>query len=349
MFDGFKHLYSAAERRAAHAILETPWLCNRLAARRGQPIDGRTLDAQVAAMLALDDLVGRSDLRKLSPVRARERVAAEIRVVGPMATAGVASREVEIPGPAGSIPARVFVPDGIEAPSPAVVFIHGGGWVTGSVETHDGICRALAIGARCRVVSIEYRLAPEHRFPAAVDDSLAATRWLFEHADALGINSARVAVAGDSAGGNLSAVVARRTRNDSRRVALQVLLYPALDATYSLPSHQTLADGYFLTRGMCDWYYAHYAGDCDRRHPDLSPLLAPDVSDVPALVYTAGFDPLRDEGQAYAERLRAAGTRVMQREFPGLVHGFVGMTHASRACRRTAEEVAVDVGRELRC
>jgi acetyl esterase len=157
----------------------------------------------------------------------------------------------------------------------------------------------------------------------------------------------RIAVAGDSAGGNLSAVTALRTRADARRPALQALLYPALDGSCTQRSYATLAEGYFLTRPMVDWYYDHYTGGGDRTRPDISPLRAPEVSDVPALVYTAGFDPLRDEGLELAERLRAAGTRVLHREYPALTHGFALLTGASATCRAATAEIAADIGREL--
>jgi acetyl esterase len=311
-------------------------------------VDGRTFDPDFAAMLALDDLTHHSDLRGLTPEQARRQVAADMIVVDAPPVLGVDHVDLEIPGPERALGARSYTPAGLGAPSPAIVYIHGGGWVTGSIGTHDPLCRRLATQGGCRVVSIEYRLAPEHRYPAAVDDALAATRWVLAHAEELGIDPARVAVAGDSAGGNLSAVMARRTRSDGRRLALQVLLYPALDGTFSLPSHRSLAEGYFLTGPMCEWYYAHYAGDADRRQPDISPLLAPDVSDVPALIYTSGFDPLRDEGAAYAERLRSAGTRVTYRELSHFPLGFVCMPGAAAAARLATDEIAREIGDALR-
>jgi acetyl esterase len=339
---------SSVERIGFRAILGVPWICRRLAASRVAPVEGRTLDREFAVMLGLDDLAHHSDLRALTPVQARKRVAADMSVVDAPPVPGVEHVDMEIPGPAGLLGARLYTPQGLAGPSPAVVYIHGGGWVTGSIATHDSLCRRVAVGGRCRVVSIEYRLAPEHRYPAAADDASAATRWILAHAEELGVDPGRVAVAGDSAGGNLSAVVARRTRGDARRPALQVLLYPALDGTFSLPSHQSLAEGYFLTGPMCEWYYAHYAGDADRREPDISPLLAPDVSDVPALIYTSGFDPLRDEGAAYAERLQRAGTRVVYRELAHFPHGFACMTGAATAARLATDEIAKEIGDDLR-
>jgi acetyl esterase len=330
------------------AILGNAWVRRTLARKRSAPIDGRLLDERFAAMLTLDDMARRSDLRGKRPAAARAEVAKDVRVVDLPRDETVERVDVAIPGPAGSLRVRYYTPPSVRTPSPALVYVHGGGWVTGSIETHDGLCTYLAAALGCRVLSPEYRLAPEHRHPAAVDDVLAVTRWVLEHAEELGIDPARVAAAGDSAGGNLSAVIARRTANDTRRLALQVLLYPALDGSFAHASYTTFAEGYFLTRPMCDWYYDHYVGPGgDRRAADVSPLLARDVSRVPALIYTAGFDPLRDEGAAYAERLRGAGTRVTYREFPDVVHGFLLMRGASESGRRAAADVVEDIRREL--
>jgi acetyl esterase len=220
--------------------------------------------------------------------------------------------------------------------------------VVGSVNTHDSLCRRLAIGASCRVASVDYRLAPEHPFPAAVEDAIAAFRWLAARAEALGVDPARLAVAGDSAGGTLSAVVARRTRADDRPPSLQVLVYPATDLTWSHPSVALLGRGYLLTRKMMDWYVAQYLAGADPRHPDASPLFAESLQGVaPALVYTGGFDPLRDEGQAYADRLREAGALVEHRELPGLVHGFAQTAGFIPAARAALADIIADVARHL--
>jgi acetyl esterase len=239
----------------------------------------------------------------------------------------------------------VYTPDGLAAPSPGILFVHGGGFVTGDIGTHDGLCARLAVGTRARVISVDYRLAPEHRFPAAADDATAAFRYCVAHAGEFGLDPARVAVAGDSAGGNLSAVISRRTAGDERAPVFAILLYPALDATCSLPSHRIFAERYALTGPMIEWYYGHYFGEQDRRTPDGSPLLGAPTPRVPALVYTAGFDPLRDEGHAYADKLRAAGGRVVYGEFETLIHGFALMTGALSTARAAVEEICDDARR----
>lgn len=233
--------------------------------------------------------------------------------------------DVEIPGPAGAIPARAYVP-AVDGTPPVVVYYHGGGWVLGGIDSHEGTCRALANASGALVVSVDYRLAPEHPFPAAVEDAWAALEWVAANAAQLGGDPSRLAVAGDSAGGNLAAVVAIHAR-DAGAPALrgQLLVYPVTDATMSHPSIEENASGYFLTKADMEWFFGHYAPE----RPDdwrLSPLAAPDLSGLaPALVLTAEFDPLRDEGEAYARRLGDAGVPVELIRKDGLIHGFFGM------------------------
>jgi len=237
-----------------------------------------------------------------------------------------------IPGPAGDIPVRVYWPAGSRGGVlPGIVFFHGGGWVICDLDSHDGQCRAFANGVDAVVVSVDYRLAPETKFPGAVDDCLAATRWVAEHAAELGIDAARLAVAGDSAGGNLTAAVALRARDEGGpALVYQAMVYPAIDSSATrndYPSKTENASGYFLTRESMEWYRTQYLRDeADGDHPYCSPLLAPSLAGLPAaFVVTAEFDPLRDEGEEYARRLVAAGVSAEVYRAPGMFHGFFGM------------------------
>jgi acetyl esterase len=241
--------------------------------------------------------------------------------------------DVEVAG----VPVRLYAPSP-DGGLPMVVYAHGGGWVVGSLHTHDGICRALANRTGCRIAAVDYRLAPEHRFPAAVDDTWAVTRWALDQAPV-------VAVAGDSAGANLAAVVALRARDRGLRLALQALVYPVLDHRFDTASYTANADGYGLTRSGMEWYWDHYLGDADGAHPEASPLRAPSLAGVaPALVVVCELDPLRDEGVAYAGLLRAAGVPTRLLEYEGMIHGFVRMPASIDRGRQALDEV----GRALR-
>ncbi|MEQ1684042.1 MAG: alpha/beta hydrolase [Burkholderiaceae bacterium] len=239
-------------------------------------------------------------------------------------------RELQMIGPLGPIKLRLYRPLGSSAttPLPVLVYFHGGGWVIGDLDTHDSLCRSLCNESGCAVVSIDYRLAPEHRFPAAVDDALAATRWIRRQAAELHLDASRLAVGGDSAGGNLAAVVSIAAREaGDLPIAFQLLIYPATDQHRTAPSHTTNGEGYLLTRETMDYFSGHYITDTTQYQDwRSSPLLHTDLAKLPpALVLTAGYDPLRDEGAAYAEALTAAGNRASYVCFERQIHGFITM------------------------
>lgn len=253
-------------------------------------------------------------------------------------------------GAAGELPVRVYRPLGAadEERLPVLVYFHGGGWTIGDLDTHDVPCRELANLARCAVVAVDYRLAPEHKFPAAFDDAVAATRWVHAHAHALGLDSSRLAVGGDSAGGNLAAAVAIALRGaPGLRLLMQTLIYPAVDQAADTPSHAAFADGYLLTRDAIAWFKANYLrGPEDERDWRASPLRAGDLAGLPpAYVITAGFDPLRDEGRAYADALRAAGVSVTYECFEGMIHGFITMGGAIAAAHHALYRAALGLKR----
>jgi acetyl esterase/lipase len=239
-------------------------------------------------------------------------------------------------------PARLYVPDRAPAPAPLLVYYHGGGHVCGDLDSHDAPCRFLAREAGVRILSVDYRLGPEHPFPAAIEDAVAAFAGAVEEADDLGADPSRIAVGGDSAGGNLAAVVAQQSRGGGPQPAFQLLIYPVTDYGAELPSRHLFARGYLLTERDIEWYRSNYLGsEDDARDPRVSPLLAEDLDGLPpAYVATAGFDPLRDEGEEYARRLRDAGVPVTLRRFPGTVHGFVNMVGLGERFLTPLREIA---------
>jgi acetyl esterase len=243
--------------------------------------------------------------------------------------------DLKIPGPGGELPLRLYRP-ARERPLPALLYFFGGGWVLGTIDTADGVCRSLANSSGALVVVAGYRLAPEHRFPAAIDDCYAAVRWVAEHADEIGADPARLAVGGDSAGGNLAAGVALRARADGQALAGQLLVYPNTDQLADDPSMRAADDPFLFNRHSVAWYRQHYLTDPgDAASPLASPLRAESLAGLPpALVITAEYDPLRDQGEAYARRLAEEGVQVELSRYPGMAHGFftmAGTVDASRA------------------
>ena len=314
------------------------------------------LDPKVRKLLSLSadaDPIGTvpvEEMRAAAPAQM-----AELFRMGMVVTRVPTIEDRLIPGPAADLPVRIFTPEG-RRPFPVVVFFHGGGWVLGDLDTHDPMCRALCAGAGCVVVSVGYRLAPEHPFPAATDDALAATRWVGEHAAEIGGDPARIAVAGDSAGGNLSTVTALRLRDEGGPVLRgQLLVYPCLGHPASpTPSYLENAEGYGLTREAASWFYEQYLpGGSQASHPHAVPLYAPDLKGLPpALVLTAEYDVLRDEGERYVERLRAAGVEARAARYDGVHHRFaemIGILHQAEQAREEMcawlREVLADPGR----
>lgn len=266
----------------------------------------------------------------------------------------------KIPGPAGQIPIRVYWPDpstGIPSATrdgtrlPVLVYYHGGGWVIGDLDSHDGVCRALCNAAGCVVASVDYRLAPEHKYPAAPQDCHAATSWVADHAAELGADGRRLAVGGDSAGGNLAAVVSLMARDaGGPPIAFQLLIYPVTDYNLDTPSYRENARGYFLWRDDMAWFWRHYLpNEAAGAEPMASPLRATDLRGLPpALVITAEYDPLRDEGEAYAKRLEEADVPVTLVRYPGMIHGFFGMSASIDDARKAVAGAAEALRKALR-
>ena len=303
------------------------------------------LDPQARALLDQMEEAGMPAINDLSPPEARELAAAFIELAGPgQDVASVEDRS--IPGPHGDIPLRIYRPSE-EGTLPVLVYFHGGGWVIGNVDTLDTTCRALANEAGAVVVSVDYRLAPEHPYPVPFEECMAATRWVSDNAAELGVDAGALAVGGDSAGGNLAAAVALAAREEGGpSIAFQALVYPVTDHSYETESYQANGEGYLLTTDMMRWFWDHYlTGGAPDDHYSVSPLRATDLSGLPpAFVVTAEFDPLRDEGEAYAARLSEAGVDVTTKRYDGQIHAFFQMP---ATFDRAAEAIA-DVSEAMR-
>ncbi len=284
------------------------------------------LDPQAKTYLDQIAALNMPDVPSLTPREARVQMELGAVMLGKAPAVGRVEDRT-IPGPAGPIRVRVTVPTGAdEGPRAGLVYFHGGGFVIGSLASHDHLCRSITAASGVTVISVDYRLAPEHKFPAAVEDAEAATRYVAANPHDFGLDAARLAVGGDSAGGNLAAVVALRLRGKiDPPLALQILIYPATDSDLDNASYLQNAEGYLLTRAAMAWYWDQYVPDVSRRlDPDASPLRADDLSKLPrTLVLTAGYDPLRDEGDAYARRLAEAGVQVKHSRYDGMFHGFL--------------------------
>jgi acetyl esterase len=302
------------------------------------------LDPQAEVVIRLVKESGLPEFWQLTPDQAREQY---LMRVGKLALKEQIFRATDrgIPGPGGELPVRIYQPRECKPGEllPVLVWFHGGGFVIGNLDTHDPACRLLANQADCLVVAVDYRLAPEFKFPAAVEDSMAALRWVALHARELGGDPERIAVGGDSAGGNLAAVCALIARNEgSPRLAHQLLIYPCTAPEPETPSHRKFAEGYVLTRKTITWFYKQYVRT-PKEHQDFrfAPLVADDLANLPpALVLVAGFDPLRDEGVEYARRMIEAGNRVTLANYEGMIHGFFLMGAALDAAKRAVAQSA---------
>jgi len=311
------------------------------------------LDPQAQAVIDLVIKSGRPAYNTLSPKDARQLFRETRPASTPTPPEIGAVRNLVAQGPGGPIPLRVYRPAGVAASValPGLMYFHGGGWVIGDLDTHDVLCRQLTAEAGVTVVNVDYRLAPEHKFPAAADDAWAATRWTVAHASEFGVDAGRLAVGGDSAGGNLAAVVALQARyTGATIIKLQVLVYPVTDVAAESRSYQDFSEGYMLTRESMRWFTAHYLAAAGQANDwRVSPLRASSHAGLPpALVVTAGFDPLRDEGAAYAAKLQQAGVLVDYVCYGGMIHGFAGMGKLIETGNRAVSHIAATLRQTLR-
>jgi acetyl esterase len=304
------------------------------------------LDADAAFVYKAFQEAGRPAYETLTAPEAREFYSQARLVSNPEPPELEKVQPLAIPAPHGAIPARVYTPTTLRKTaglSPCLVFFHGGGWVIGDLETHDVVCRKLAAEGELIVISVDYRLAPEHKFPAAVDDAIASTKWIAANSGQLGIDASRLMVGGDSAGGNLAAVVCLAARDgNGPKIAGQLLIYPATDFSRKHPSHREPETSILLTHSVIGWFSNHYLGGADIDDWRASPARAKTLAGLPpAYVLTAGADPLRDEGDEYAERLKEAGVSVTYRHFKGQFHGFFTMGKLLQQANVAASEIGV--------
>lgn len=338
-------MFAKAERFAFAAVIGLPERLQRVLAGRPDVVDGQTLATDLQLVLRVQRLTRDRGAETLPMAQGRKALRRHTFLFGGDLPIGNV-RDLEVAGR----PARLYVPTGAPASGPLLVFFHGGGFMHGDLESHDAACRFLAEQSGVRLLAVDYRLGPEHRFPAAYDDAVAAYAWAVEHAAEVGGDPARLGVGGDSAGGTLAAGVALEAARQGWPCRVQLLVYPATDGRRRTSSAELFEEGYYLTRAYMDLANASYAAqDADLDDPrysparaELSPDLAPDLAQrmAPALVFTAGFDPLRDEGEAYARRLADAGVQVELTRFADQIHGFFNIVAIGRSSRRANREVA---------
>lgn len=345
-----KEIARELQGKAANLALRLPISWVNLLTGPDVAVDGRTLDTRTQWFLQLLARSGQKPIETMSVTDARAEFDTFLPLLAgrPAPVGEILDRTID--GPAGRLRIRLYRPAGTVARLlPTILYFHGGGWTIGSLEAYDLPCRFFCARSGCALVAVDYRLAPEHKFPAAIDDAVGAYRWLAAEAITLGIDPARIVLAGDSAGGNIAAVIAWLLRDEPRPPCLQWLICPATDLAMESPSYKSCGEGFLLTHADMRWFRGHYLnnpGEVD--DPRASPLRADDVSGLaPALIYTAGFDPLRDEGHAYADRLSAAGVKTIHREFDSLIHGFVGMRGALHAAARAMDDMVAGLRHEL--
>ena len=334
-----------AKSLALRAALGLPTRVQRLLAGRRLTIDGQTLAVDTQLMLRLERMVRQPSTESLPLEAGRRNLVTQTTIAGGAQPIG-AVRDIAV----ADLGARLYVPTGAVSPGPLLVFFHGGGWVYGDLDSHDPTCRFLAERSGVRVLSVDYRLAPEQPFPAAADDAVAAYRWVSEHAEGLGADPTRLGVGGDSAGGNLAAVTAIEAAREELPLAFQLLVYPGTDATTRRPSRALFGHDLFLTDEFIDEVLDRYVPDpATRADPRVSPLLAQIPANLaPAYVATAGFDPLRDEGEAYARTLADAGVEVELRRFSDQIHGFLSVVGSECSARAASAEIAARLAVGLR-
>jgi len=332
-------MLAAIRRVLLISLLRLPRPLMRVLAGKPAEIAGQQLDLWMQWMCKLAAAATPEFLSVSEVPRARADMEAVALALSGRRGLDVAREDRRIEGRRGSIPVRIYRPGG--SGLPVLVYYHGGGWVIGSIESHDGLCGQLAIDARCVVVSVDYRMGPEHPFPAAVDDALEAFFWVRDRAQELDGDPARVAVGGDSAGGNLSAVVSQQCAAlGEPGPSLQLLIYPATDLSRESPSYATYGEDFYLTRNRMTWFKDLYVPIEERADLRASPLLNEELAgQPPAHVITAGFDPLRDEGRAYAGALEAAGVSVTYENYEGVIHGFVNMVGLMPAARAAYDDL----------
>jgi acetyl esterase/lipase len=332
----------AAQRAIAGLILSLPAPILRLMSGGGVVYrGGRTLDPRLQFLAAQAKKA--PPMTSLSPEEARRGETAAIGAVSGKPEAGVSWEDITVPGADGDVGARAYRPENQDPAAPLMVWAHMGGGVIGTIDTTHAFCTLLARVARCPVLSIDYRLAPEHRFPAGLEDVLSAYRWGRDNAGRFGAPAGHAAMGGDSMGGNFAAIVCQEMKRAGEpQPALQLLVYPCTDVASETPSMTTYADAFPLTRAMMDWFMGHYLGPGDDpADPRLSPLRAKDLSGLaPAVIATAGFDPLVDQGEAYAKALRDAGVPAVYRCYDSLAHAFVAFTGAVPAADAASREIA---------